>query len=149
MEFLHAELLSTDSIHLTARGFVDAVIDGDGATAHLHRENWLSTGGYMVGGAVSEITVPVSVFDGRIAYHGICELILSLENTGKHADAFGVWVEDGMVYMDASNFILDIGSALSIARSRGEISIYDRANGEVIYTATGTTEPANVSPARA
>lgn len=144
MEFLHAELLSTDSIHNTARGFVLAVENGDGATAHLHRVNALETVGYMVGGTVPEQTYTVEEFDGRTAFHGVCDLIKSLESSAKHADALGVWVEDGTVFLDASNVILDVGSALAVARSRGEISIYDRANNAVIYTATGTTEPAYV-----
>lgn len=142
MEFLHAELLSTDSIHNTARGFVLAVENGDGATAHLHRENALSRSGYMVGGTVPEQTYTVEEFDGRTAFYGVCDLIKALEHSAKHADALGVWVEDGTVFLDASNLILDVGSALAVARSRGEVSIYDRSTGDVIYTATGTTEPA-------
>lgn len=143
MEFFHAELLSTDSIHNTARGFVLAVENGDGATAHLHRVNALSRNGYMVGGAVPEQTYTVEEFDGRTAFYGVCDLIKSLESSEKHADAFGVWVEDGTVYLDASNLIIDVGSALAVARSRGETSIYDRSTGDVIYTATGTTEPSH------
>lgn len=144
MEFLHAELLSVDSISLTSEGFVMAVENRDGATAHLSVENALSIDGYMVGGVVPEITVPVEEFDWRTAFYGVCDLIKSLESSAKQADALGVWVEDGLAYLDASNVILDRESALSVARSRGEISIYERATEDVIYTSTGTTEPAYV-----
>lgn len=141
MEFLHAELLSVDSIHNTSRGFVMAVESGDGATAHLSVENYLSNDGYMVGGVVPELKIPVKEFDGRAAFHGVCNLAKALESSAKQADALGVWVMDGMAYMDASNVVFDREAALSLARSRGEVSIYERATKRVIYTATGTTDP--------
>lgn len=141
MEFVHAELLDVDSIHNTARGFVRAVQDGTGATAHLSVENHLRPDGYMVGGAVQEVTVPVEEFDGRVAFHGICNLIKALESSSESADALGVWVEDGTAYMDASNVVYGREAALSLGRARGEVSIYERATGRVIYCATGTTEP--------
>ena len=141
MEFLHGELLDVDSIHNTARGFVRAVQDGDGATAHLSVENYLSTDGYMVGGVVPEVTVPVEKFDGRLAFHGICNLIKALESSSETADALGVWVEDGTAYMDASNVVYDREVALALGRERGEVSIYERETGHVIYCKTGTTDP--------
>lgn len=141
MEFLHGELLDVDSIHNTARGFVRAVQDGGGATAHLSVENYLSTDGYMVGGAVPEIKIPVEKFDGRVAFHGVCDLAKALESSAKQADALGVWVMDGTAYMDASNVVYDREAALALGRSRGEVSIYERETGRVIYCATGTTEP--------
>ena len=141
MEFLHASLLSVDSIHNTARGFLQAVENSGGATAHLSVENHLSTGGYMVGGVVPEVTVPVEEFDGRVAFHGICDLIKALESRSETADALGVWVEDGTVYMDASNVVHGRDAALALGRERSEVSIYERSTGHVIYCKTGTTDP--------
>ncbi|WP_367138507.1 MULTISPECIES: hypothetical protein [Streptomyces] len=46
---------------------------------------------------------------------------------------FGSWMENGDLYLDLSENIIDRERALQAGRERGEISIWDCEAGEVVY----------------
>lgn len=132
MEFLHGEAWNIDNIHATARRFVEAARSGGGATAHLRRFTHDNVNGYVVGGAVPEIVIPVGEFDGRAAFYAITRLLKSAEVAGVTIDTLGVWVDGESVYVDAANICYDTPYSLAVAAERGELAIYDRVNGECI-----------------
>lgn len=47
----------------------------------------------------------------------------------------GAWIDDGTLYLDLVQVLNDRGMALTLARSLGELAIYDLATGESISTA--------------
>ncbi|MEU3690531.1 hypothetical protein [Streptomyces narbonensis] len=46
---------------------------------------------------------------------------------------FGSWVEDGDLYLDISENVIEREKALEAGRRRGEISVWDCEAGEVVY----------------
>lgn len=132
MEFLHGDAWSVDNIHRTARRFVEAVKAGDGATAHFLQFTHENVNGYVVGGAVPEVVIPVDQFDGREAFYAITRLLKSAEDAGVTIDTLGVWVDGGLAYVDAANICYGIPYSIEVAMERGELAIYDRVNRECI-----------------
>ncbi|MGR6088968.1 hypothetical protein ACU4IU_00230 [Brevibacterium sp. CSND-B09] len=141
MEFLHGDTWNVDNIHATARKFVAAVESGDGATAHLDELTLNSPGGYVVGGLVSEVVIPVEQFDGREAFYAIAALLKRAEDENVIPAALGVWVDGGLVYVDASTIFPEyqLIDALYEAHERKELAIFSRASGECITLASAVT----------
>lgn len=79
-----------------------------------------SSTGYVVGGKVPTVIVPES---DTVALHNT---IVQFANT---YDSYGTWLHDGNVYIDAIDILYDRDSAIALGRARGELAIYDIANG--------------------
>lgn len=45
----------------------------------------------------------------------------------------GLWTEDGLVYVDVSERVIDPDAAIEQARALGELAIFDLANGATVY----------------
>lgn len=85
------------------------------------------TTGYYVGGAdnVEAITFPV---DSPADWHAAVDKV-----RGAGSAYVGVWEDGGLYYVDATERIEDERMALTVARQRGEIAIWDIAGETSIY----------------
>lgn len=91
--------------------------------------------GYMVGGVV-----PTHVE----VLHDVAQVADTLEwFAHKHADILeshvtflGTWIDGGRVYLDVSQHVVKREDALALGRARGELAIWDCAEGEEISCAS-------------
>lgn len=104
----------------------DMVKSGEDGTVET-RGHGLPVEGYYVGGAIPSLVYPSAdqVDRGEIAYW---------IGTKESSQYYGVWVdkETGKVYFDASTFMNYEKYAIPLAAERGEIAIWDIANGQEI-----------------
>jgi hypothetical protein len=49
-------------------------------------------------------------------------------------DTVGAWIDGDTLYLDPGNLRSDLGDAIALAKSRGELAIYDVVAGECIDT---------------
>lgn len=94
--------------------------DGDGATVSTTGHE--PTDGYMVGGATAELVLT----DSSNAAHKIREYV-----TGTDGTYYGIWRNDdtGHHHVDVSEHYDSREAALTVARIRGEIAVWDLSNG--------------------
>lgn len=99
------------------------ILEG-GSTVPLYRGDLVPTTGYVVG--VGGITVPADRWG--MADHLVTDFV-------QRADTkyIGVWMEDGVVYVDKVQIVADRDRALELADVHGEIAIYHLDTGETIY----------------
>lgn len=104
----------------------DMVKAGEDGTVDA-RGHGLPTEGYYVGGSTPSLVYPnvADVDRGEIAYW---------IGTNEASRYYGVWVDSdtGKVYFDASTFMNYEQYAIPLAAARGEIAIWDIANGQEI-----------------
>lgn len=81
------------------------------------------TTGYVVGGIVSSVVVPVE--DAQT-------LTDALECFTSAYDVVGTWLHDGMIHIDAVEIIHNREDAIETGRVRGEIAIWNVADSEEI-----------------
>lgn len=110
----------------------NAVSMGTGATAALSGRA-VPTYGYFVGGAT------VSFVRNSVAQVKVHDVLDFLDYArGNAAEWVGVWVDDndGRVYFDVSEWVADLGEAMSLAGQRGEKAVYGLAGDGVVYLPT-------------
>lgn len=101
---------------------------GTGHTEYRNREEY--AGRYIVGG-IATVVIPSDAA-------GFPELVLrsALDLLGsddaRKAETVGVWNHDGNTYLDLGDTYYLIEVALTIARKRGELAIWDRVTGTEI-----------------
>lgn len=104
----------------------DMVQGGEDGTVET-RGHGLPDEGYYVGGVIPSLVYPSAdqVDRGEVAYW---------IGTNDRCQYYGVWVdtETGMVHFDASTFMNYEKYAIPLAAARGEIAIWDIANGREI-----------------
>ncbi len=117
-------VMSTRRIDSAVLSDLTAGILEGGATVPLYRGDLVPATGYVVG--VGGITVPADRWS--MADHVVVDFI-------QRADSkyIGVWMEDGVVYVDKVSIVPDRDRALELADVHGEIAIYDLNSGETIY----------------
>ena len=79
--------------------------------------------GYVVGGVVPSIIVPVDDLE---------TLEYELYQRVKHFEYVGTWVHDGEVHIDAVEIYSDLEDAIEVGKSLGEIAIWNIAAQEEI-----------------
>jgi hypothetical protein len=89
-----------------------ATLSNTGAAVNFSR-------GYQVAGVAAVAVVPVSDFNAVLS--AVCELL----NTCGACDFAGLWVDDGLVYIEKSEHINSLREAMEKGIKRGERSIYD------------------------
>lgn len=119
----------------------EAAARGDGASVGLDDGMAVAPGQplYFVGGATDEwgdqvpsIKVPVehwSLGAAMVAWDVLSQRSASVDQV------VGVWVDDGVVYVDLSDAIMGRGLALALAERRGELAIWDNLRGEEVRVA--------------
>ena len=78
------------------------------------------TTGYFVGGATTCITFDAGS-DVRQYQYALGYVYARMNGTGY----FGVWESEGLVYAEGSDWFASVDEALSAARIRGQIAIWD------------------------
>lgn len=101
------------------------------------------TSGYMVakGGDIGDIVPADKFFDPKEGPKALGSFMKANRDTLTKGSYLGLWhnTEDGNVYLDVSDNILDRGTAERAGRERNQISIWDVANFQEINTG-GTGE---------
>ncbi len=80
--------------------------------------------GYMVGGIVPSIVVPVD--DTELLGAHILSLV---DDAQLYGACIGTWVHKGEVHLDLSRLVFDFDAAVESGRNTGEIAIWDIAAG--------------------
>ena len=106
------------TLYALANRHEDGTVDAEGGPLH--------TDGFYVGGAVKSL-----VFDS-VSSIDIGELgwFVGL-NSARH---YGVWADqrDGQIYFDVVDHVGTLADALRLGRERGEIAVWDIAEGEEV-----------------
>lgn len=118
-------------------GAVKETIRNNGGTFTYDGGITIQTRGYMVGG---RIPTRCELWTGNLE-----ALAFSLfDYVRSNADTFslrdvrlGTWLNEGIVYIDASEWVPDRDAALALGRSRGELAIWDCYHGNEINTEVG------------
>lgn len=89
---------------------------------------------YLVGGAHEGLAMELSEVktceDVRVAIELLREAIVGLQSDSDVLVVVGYWIDamrDNLAYFDVSNMLLDERKAISLARARGGLVIYDMA----------------------
>lgn len=86
--------------------------------------------GYMVAISGNELKLSLDNFNEK----EIQNYILSKDIILNKKDVYlGTWIDNNIVYLDTSICVQDKEEALKIAKSSGELAIYDIEKGESIY----------------
>jgi hypothetical protein len=96
--------------------------------------------GYAVGGFVDGLKLDVTdpTYDNDLKIASFLHRI-PRNGDGEKAAYVGTWIEDGILYVDATQIHNDQEEAYFVARERGEIAIYDGFN-DVSYDVEGYFE---------
>lgn len=86
------------------------------------------TVGYIVGGILPTIVVPLAEFTAPF----LAGVMQGWSGHPHYVEMMGTWVHDGHVYIDASEHIIDRATAVETGRMRGEIAIYSMLSGKEI-----------------
>lgn len=84
--------------------------------------------GFAVGGVCNGMTCLLS----KITEDGFTLFTNRWLETIGDAKYVGAWADGDVCYIDATEIVLDLDKALSIANSRGELAIWDFANAREI-----------------
>lgn len=89
--------------------------------------------GYMVGGVVPSYVVNYTGTD--VAYTLAWYAAKHWQELSKDNRYVGAWVEDNTLYLDVSERVEGLKNALGLALYRGELAVWDNAEGTSVYTA--------------
>lgn len=120
-------MFSTSDIYTLARKAASAV-EGEGA-GHTVYAHGVSPRRYVVGGYTKSLLFPINEGTARIRK---AVRALAASTPARFAETLGMWEDKGTVYVDLGTTYHSEVSALSVARTRGELAIYDRETGECI-----------------
>jgi hypothetical protein len=99
---------------------------GEGYTEYRGADRY--AGRYVVGGlSTAELATGTPLSDIQRA--------ASLVADTPESETLGSWVESGVIYLDAGDTYDSLQFALVVARSRGELAIYDRMAQKVVTVA--------------
>lgn len=123
---------------LTFKGLIIKAIQRGGLTVGLSRGHFLKVkefkSGYMVGGFSGEYKIAVNDIEDMRAI----DLYNILDKLYRQAPAvgglyLGLWIDNGLIYMEISKRIASKKQALKEAKERKQLAIYDNKNNESIY----------------
>lgn len=115
----------------TIFGIAKHVMENGGATIKSDLTIANYTTGYGVGAGNISTTEYKNIKGLIIAIaYGYEEFIK--ENLPKQAH-FGLWIDNGKLYIDKSMVIVEKGNAMEIAKQNNELAIWDFATNESIY----------------
>lgn len=113
----------------------DTLANGGGTYDPLTGESFSPGKGFFVG---STDKFPSLVLDANdITSDTIWDVqcfVNGMKRAGLKNAYLGTWIDQEKIYVDASCLVLDKDEALSTAKDRGELAIWDNAAGESIFT---------------
>lgn len=120
-------MFSTSDTYSLARKAASA-LEGDGSGHTVYARD-AEARRYVVGGYTPSTLLPIGTPVGVV--RGAIRRMVGASGA-RFAETLGYWEDNGTVYLDLGTTYNDEVSALSVARTRGELAIYDRQTGEVI-----------------
>lgn len=105
------------------------------------------TTGYMVGGVVPPITIPLA----DLTRHGLEAAVSTLlphtvlrSGRASQVRFIGAWVHEGAIHLDVSEHVAGtLVEALSVGLGRGELAVWDIAKGESVETGADVPDTMN------
>lgn len=112
----------------TIARLASVAVEGEGA-GHTVYAHGSFPKRYIVGGHTPSQMYPTGGSSGhmRVRIWDAAQMAGALE-----AETLGYWEDKGTVYVDFGTTCHSLASALSVARTRGELAIFDRQTGECI-----------------
>lgn len=118
--------LNGTAIYLALSGAVD------GITVNRRGDTFAPTNGFMVGNGPLGFVIDETDADGGWIIERFNEWF---DNADVYnSELFGAWVDGGQRYLDVVDFIENRNDAISLAKTRGELAIWDNENQEEIVT---------------
>lgn len=107
---------------------INEIIKNGGATLDVNFNDFNVSTGYMVSLYSYEVKIDINDIEA------IKKEIENKKEEAKKRNAYiGLWVENGLVYLDISKHIIDYNEALETARNNEQMAIYDLKNDKSIY----------------
>ncbi len=111
-----------------ARELARKAVAGEGHTEYAFSDA-LPAGRYVVGGMHTDVT---SNTEDIAHVLSVVKRVIEYANQHINVGTVGVWLDDGLLYVDAGDTHTTLSSALQWAAQRGELAIYDRHTNRVI-----------------
>lgn len=107
---------------------IKEIIKNGGATLDTNYNNFNSSIGFMVSLFGYETKLNINNIEG------IKKEIENKKTEAKKRNAYiGLWVDNGLMYLDISKHIIDYNKALETARENEQLAVYDLKNDKSIY----------------
>lgn len=107
---------------------IKEMIKNGGATLDCNYNNFNSSVGYMVSLYGYETKININNIED------IKKEIETKKEIAKQLNAYvGLWVDNGLMYVDISKHIIDYNEALETARNNEQLAVYDLKNNDSIY----------------
>ena len=107
---------------------IKKIINNGGATLDVNYNNFNASAGYMVS---------LYGYETKIDVNNIEAIKKEIENKKEIAQKtkgyIGLWVENNLLYIDISKYIINYNKALEVARNNKQLAIYDLKNDKSIY----------------
>lgn len=108
---------------------IKEIIKNGGATLDTNYNNFNASTGYMVS---------LDGYEAKINIDNIEAIKKEIETKKEEAQKIknsyiGLWVENGLLYVDISKHIKNYNRALEVARNNKQLAIYDLKNNDSIY----------------
>ena len=107
---------------------IKEIIKNGGATLDTNYNNFNANAGFMVSLYGYETKININNIKAIKK-----EIETKKEEAKKNNAYIGLWVDNGLVYVDISKHIIDYNEALETARDNEQLAVYDLKNDKSIY----------------
>lgn len=107
---------------------IKEILKNGGATLDVNYNNFNAGAGYMVSLFGYETKLNIDNIDGIKK-----EIENKKTEAQKNKAYIGLWVDNGLMYLDISKHIIDYNEALETARENEQLAVYDLKNNKSIY----------------
>ena len=107
---------------------IKEILKNGGATLDVNYNNFNASTGYMVSLYGYEVKIDINDIEA------IKKEIENKKEIAKKVNGYvGLWVDNGLMFIDISKHIIDYNRALEVARNNKQLAIYDLKNDKSIY----------------
>ena len=107
---------------------IKEILKNGGATLDYNYNNFNASTGYMVSLYGYEVKIDINDIEA------IKKEIENKKEIAKKVNGYvGLWVDNGLMFIDISKHIIDYNRALEVARNNKQLAIYDLKNDKSIY----------------
>lgn len=107
------------------------IINNGGITLDIDGEKMTKTEGFMVSIYGEEVQVNVDNEEGILK--AINEKLEKIKKLNKESLYVGVWLDNGVIYVDISIHIIEKNEALEFGKNNKQIAVYDLKNNQSLY----------------